>query len=120
MQYCQANSARVHLDLAWGTRYTLGKALMNKEYTFKSSTLFAQAYGGDPYGSEVYSNCQQTADGCIPTTSTENPPNTGFLGLSPDAAVASASGALLVTLAIVGTVYVLVSRARSRKKKTQE
>lgn len=93
---------------------------MNIEYTFKSGSILAQAYGSDTYGSEVYSNCQQTADGCIPITSTENPPNTGFLGLSPDAAIASASGALLVAVALVGIVYVFVSRARSRKKKTQE
>ena len=92
---------------------------MNREYTFKNGLLFAQAYGTDNYGTEVYSNCEQTPEGCIPITET-SAPNTGFLGLTPDAALASASGALLVAIAIVGAMYVIFSRRRATKKKTQE
>ncbi len=94
---------------------------MNIQYSATTNLFFAQAYGGESYGSQVYSDCVQTSEGCVPTTtSTAGAPNTGFLGLSPDAAVASAGGALLVAIAVVGTVYVVLSRRRSNKKKTQE
>lgn len=92
---------------------------MNIQYSAKTQLFFAQAYGSDTYGAEQYSNCQITADGCVPITSTAGAPNTGFLGLSSDAAVASVSGALLVAVAIIGTLTVLAKR-RSRKNKTQE
>ena len=71
----------------------------------------------DSYGQQVYSHCQQTAEGCIPieTTST-GAPNTGFLGLSQDAAIASLGGALLVAVAVAGVITVLVSRRRRIKK----
>lgn len=99
---------------------------MKIEYTFNSSSILAQAYGGDSYGTEQYGDCVQTSEGCVvapngggTTTTTETPPNTGFLGLSQDAALASVTGALLVAIAIVGAVYVIVSRRRNSKK-TQE
>ena len=91
---------------------------MEIQYSAKTNLFFAQAYGGDSYGADVYSNCQQTADGCIPTTST-GAPNTGFLGLTPDAAIASGAGALLVAVAIAGVITVF-TRRRTRKNKTQE
>lgn len=86
---------------------------MNIEYTINTNTILAQAYGMGSYNEEVYSSCEITADGCIPVTAAA--PNTGFLGLSPDAAIASASGALLVAIAIAGAVYVFASRARKKK-----
>lgn len=96
---------------------------MKIEYSAKTNVFFAQAYGSDSFGSQEYGGCVQTSEGCIPTTTTTAPvagtPNTGFLGLSPDAAIASAGGALLVAIAVIGTVFVLVSRRRSRKNKTQ-
>lgn len=90
---------------------------MNIEYTINTSLLFAQAYGTDAYGVNEYSGCEQSSQGC--TTSTAGAPNTGFLGLSPDAAVASGAGALLVAVGIVGIITVFVKR-HSRKPKTQE
>ena len=92
---------------------------MNIEYTFKNSSIFAQAYGTDSYSHTVYSYCEQTADGCVPIQTT-GAPNTGFLGMSQDAAIASLGGALLVAVAIAGTITVLISRRRSHKKNTQE
>jgi hypothetical protein len=88
---------------------------MNTEYTFKTSSLFAQAYGTDSYGGQTYSYCQQTPEGCVGIT--EGAPNTGFLGLSQDAALASASGALLIAIAIAGAVFMIVSRRRRALKK---
>lgn len=98
---------------------------MKIEYTYSSNTLFAQAYGSGAYNEQIYSGCEQTSNGCVPntdnpTTGAEGAPNTGFLGLAPDAAVASFSGVLLIALAVVGTVYVITRRIRSRKKKEQE
>lgn len=92
---------------------------MNIEYKINSATILAQAtYGDQVYGSQVYSDCKQTADGCEPiTTGTTTAPNTGFLGMSPDAAIASLSGALLLAIAIAGTIYIFVSRARRKKVK---
>lgn len=92
---------------------------MNIQYSAKTNLFFAQAYGTDSYGVQEYSNCQITADGCVPVTSTTGAPNTGFLGLSPDAAIASGTGALLIAVAIAGAFTVLAKR-RSRKNKTQE
>jgi hypothetical protein len=93
---------------------------MKIEFTYNSKVYFAQAYGSDAYGSQTYSGCVQTADGCVvPTSTTETPPNTGFLGMTPDAAVASLSGVLLVALAVVGTIFVVTKRIRSRKNKDQ-
>ena len=91
---------------------------MNIEFTYNSKIYFAQAYGSDAYGEQTYSGCVQTADGCVVPTS-ETPPNTGFLGMTPDAAVASLSGVLLVALAVVGTIFVVTKRIRSRKNKEQ-
>jgi len=112
---------------------------MKIEYPAKINLFFAQAYGGDAYGAEVYGDCQQVGDECVPittsnpgdttppgdtdtpttTTTTTGAPNTGFLGLSSDAAIASVTGALLLAVALVGAVYVIVQR-RARKQKTQE
>ncbi|MGV9001407.1 MAG: hypothetical protein ACOH18_00400 [Candidatus Saccharimonadaceae bacterium] len=94
---------------------------MKIDYSAITNTFFAQAYGGDSYGTQQYGGCTQTADGCIPNTTTGAPgaPNTGFLGLSPDAAVASGAGALLVAVAIAGVITVF-TRRRTRKNKTQE
>lgn len=89
---------------------------MKIEYSPRTNLFFAQAYGSDAYGANEYSNCTQTVDGCVANTT--GAPNTGFLGLSPDAAIASGAGALLVAIAIVGAVTVLMKR-RSRKNKTQ-
>ena len=91
---------------------------MKLDYSVKTNLFFAQAYGGDSYGAQVYNGCEQGSEGCVVTTGTQAP-NTGFFGLSPDAAIASGSGALLVAVAIAGAVYVLVSRRRTNKSKTQ-
>lgn len=90
---------------------------MNIQYSQQTNLFFAQAYGTSSYGEQVYSCSDNNT--CV-TGTTETAPNTGFLGLSPDAAVASLSGALLVAIAIAGAVYVIVSRSRSRKKKEQQ
>lgn len=92
---------------------------MNIEYTVKNGTLFAQAYGVDSYGGQTYS-CQENDTACIQGTSAEGAPNTGFMGLSQDAAIASGAGALLLAIAIVGSIFVIVSRRRANKKNTQE
>lgn len=91
---------------------------MKIEFTYNSKVYLAQAYGMGEYGDQTYSGCVQTADGCV-SVSTETPPNTGFLGMTPDAAVASLSGVLLVALAVVGTIFVVTKRIRSRKNKEQ-
>ena len=90
---------------------------MNTEYTVKNNLFFAQAYGADSYGTQTYS-CQVGEANC--TTTTETAPNTGFFGLSQDAAIASGAGALLIAIAIVGAVFVVLSRRRAHKKNTQE
>lgn len=92
---------------------------MNVEYTVKNSLFFAQAYGTDTYGGQTYS-CVEGDTSCATGTSTEGAPNTGFLGMSQDAAIASGAGALLVAIAIVGSVFVIVSRRRANKKNPQE
>lgn len=98
---------------------------MKFEYT-SSLTIFGQAYGSDAYGAQQYNGSESTDPGVTdptnptdPNTGTTTAPNTGFFGLAPDAAIASASGALLIVLAIVGTIYVLAQRRRAGKKKTQ-
>lgn len=94
---------------------------MNTHFHYTFSTKFAQAYGVEQYGQQEYSYCEQTPEGCVPVnTTTATPPNTGFLGLSSDAAVASLSGALLVAIAIAGAVYVIVSRRRASKRKEEK
>ncbi len=89
---------------------------MNIQYSQHTNLFFAQAYGTSTYGEQSYS-CNDT-DSCV-TGSTEAAPNTGFLGLTPDAAVASIGGALLVAIALAGAIYVIVSRGRARKNKVQ-
>ena len=91
---------------------------MNIQYTLKNGTLFAQAYGSDAYGAQTYS-CPENQTTCVQGT-TEGAPNTGFLGLSQDAAIASGAGALLIAIALVGTAFVLLSRRRANKKNSQE
>lgn len=90
---------------------------MNIQYSQKTNSFFAQAYGTDSYGQQAYSCADGNGCTTIVNPTTEAAPNTGFLGLTPDAAVASIGGALLVAIAIAGAVYIIVSRARSRKKK---
>lgn len=87
---------------------------MNIQYSAQTNLFFAQAYGTSTYGEQIYS-CSD--NNTCATGTTEAAPNTGFLGLTPDAAIASMGGALLVAVAIAGAVYVVVSRSRSRKKK---
>lgn len=75
-------------------------------------TVVAQtSYGDSAYGSQVYS-CQTAAD-CEQTVA---PPNTGFMGMSESAAIATSAGALLVAIALVGAVFVIVARIRRNKK----
>lgn len=108
---------------------------MNIEYSLKTNIYIAQAYGASPYGEQTYS-CVPGDEVCLtaepPTTNpnpgtnptpapavnttTETAPNTGLFGIPQDMAVASLSGALLVAVAVIGIVYVLVSRSRARKK----
>lgn len=114
--------------------------LMNvEEYITKNSFLFAQAYGTESYGSQVYSDCEISGDECVPITSggnnggntggesggngggtgtggTTTAPNTGFFGMSQDAAISSLSGALLVVVAVVGMIMVVASRRRAVRK----
>lgn len=95
---------------------------MATEYVFKSGGFFAQAYGTDSYGEQVYSDTS-SSNPSEPATNpgtTTTAPNTGFLGMSQEAAVASSSGALLIAVALVGTVYVIVNRRRRVKKGSQE
>jgi len=92
---------------------------MNIQYTVINGTLFAQAYGTDTYGGQTYS-CTGTETNCVQGTSTEGAPNTGFLGMSQDAAIASGAGALLIAIALVGSIFVVASRRRANKKNTQE
>lgn len=120
-------------------RATLKKTLMKIDDLVNSTLFFAQAYGGNAYGAETFGDCSQVGDECIDvtqnpgttptpgdtstpptttTTQTPNAPNTGLFGLTPDAAFASVTGALLVALAIVGAVYVVMQR-RLRKKKSE-
>lgn len=99
-------------------QYTQVKALMNKEYT-AVTIIFAQAYGADAYSAQQY-NGEATvtpidptpATPTTPTTTTETAPNTGFLGLSSDGAVASVSGALLLAVALAGVGYIVSSKVR--------
>lgn len=91
----------------------------------KTNSLLAQAYGTDTYNNSTYS-CATTDTACIEatqngttTTTTETAPNTGFFGLSQDAALATMAGAMLVALAIVGVVFVIVGRVKARKNKAE-
>lgn len=94
---------------------------MKIEFTHTPNLIFAQAYGSDTYGGQAaYGGCVQTAEGCVVSTTTGGAPNTGFLGLSPDAAIASFSGILLIAVAVVGIAYVVFGRIRALKKKSQE
>lgn len=87
--------------------YTQSKVLMDTYYFITLANLFAQAYGSDAYGTSDYNG--QT------TTTTEQAPNTGFFGQPQDVVVGSITGILLVAIAVVGIVYVLISRARRKK-----
>jgi len=76
------------------------------------------AYGTDTYnGTQAY-GCQTNC-----TTTSEGAPNTGFLGLgsaSPDAVLATAGGALLVAVGVVGVVMVIISRVKRNKQPKAE
>lgn len=97
---------------------------MNQLYTFNSAYAFAQAYGSDTYGAQEYSATSSTGggsgDGATTGTGTTTAPNTGFFGLTPDAAISTGAGALLVALALVGMVFVITGRIKHRKKATKE
>ena len=98
----------------------------NIQYIVKANLHFAQAYGADNYGDQIYNGDEQSQGGggnpVNPgnnnpgnNTTTETAPNTGILGMPQDAAIASMAGALLLAVAIIGTILVLAARARSRK-----
>ena len=93
---------------------------MNIQYSATTHAFFAQAYGTDAYGTQAYSDCQQTGEGCVATTAATQAPNTGFLGLPPDAAMATVSGTLLVAFAVVGAAYVVAGKRKSNKHNTSE
>ena len=82
---------------------------------YKQFTIFGQAYGTDTYGEQTYS-CTDTQTTC---QTTEGAPNTGFFGNS-DAALATTAGALLIAVALVGVVFVVLSRIKSRKKNSEQ
>jgi hypothetical protein len=73
------------------------------------------SYGQSSYGTETYS-CQTAAD-CEETV--VGAPNTGFMGMSESAVIATSAGALLVAIAVVGALYVIVARIRRHKKAEQ-
>lgn len=88
------------------------ETLMNTVFSSLPYSIVAQtSYGDSAYGSQVYS-CQTTAE-CEQTVA---PPNTGFMGMSESAVVATSAGALLVAIALVGAVFVIVARIRRNKK----
>jgi hypothetical protein len=97
---------------------------MNTSFLYSPVKTLAQLnYGEGEYNSQVYS-CQSGDTDCI-TTEDATPggaaaPNTGFLGMSQSAAIATTAGALLVAVAIVGIIFVVVSRVRHRKSRRGE
>lgn len=85
---------------------------MNNLLSLNPYTVVAQtSYGDSAYGSQIYS-CQTTAE-CEQSVA---PPNTGFMGMSESAAIATSAGALLVAIALVGAVFVIIARIRRNKK----
>lgn len=85
---------------------------MNTILSSTPYTIIAQTnYGDSAYGSQIYS-CQTTAE-CEQTVA---PPNTGFMGMSESAVIATSAGALLVAIALVGAVFVIAARIRRNKK----
>jgi hypothetical protein len=93
---------------------------MNTFYTYSPVKTVAQLnYGEGSYSTQVY-GCEDGDTSCITTEDvTAGAPNTGFFGMSQSAAIATTAGALLVAIAVIGIVFVVVSRLRHRKK-TQE
>ena len=96
---------------------------MSVYYSYKPFQGFAQAinYGEDEYGDEVYS-CAIGDAQCTPTetnTGTETPgtPNTGFFGMSQEAALTAASGGILLIIALVAGIIFAV-RSSKRKNNT--
>jgi hypothetical protein len=89
-------------------------------YSSKTNAFFAQAYGTDAYGAQAYSCAPGEATCSTSVDSGVGAPNTGFLGMSQDAAIASLSGAVLLAFAIAGAIFVVVSRNRAAKKSHKE
>ncbi|MGH7218545.1 MAG: hypothetical protein ACREGE_03845 [Candidatus Microsaccharimonas sp.] len=92
-------------------------------YSTKTNAFFAQAYGTSTYGTQEYS-CVPGDVACATATETGTEtgtvaPNTGFLGMSQDAAIASVGGAVLLAVALIGTAFVIISRFRASKKAPQ-
>lgn len=88
-------------------------------YSTKTNAFFAQAYGTTTYGTQEYS-CAPGDAACIANAETSTTaPNTGFLGMSQDAAIASVGGALLLAVALAGAAFVVISRIRATKKASQ-
>lgn len=103
--------------MAWLAFIPLMTIIIHMEYR-----IFGQAYGVDSYGKQQYS-CAEGDTACIEAaqTSTETTaPNTGFMGMPVDAALGTAAGALLVTFAVLGAVYVVVGRIRHNKKQANK
>ena len=104
---------------------------MNIDLTNLLVRTMAQAtYGEENYGSQIYScgdgnvNCDATVPvgpGNNPGTTATTPgaPNTGFLGMSQDAAVFAIGGSLLMSIALVGAIFLAV-RNRKRNKNNNE
>lgn len=72
-----------------------------------------KVFGQTTYGQDSYSTGSYSCGSEVCTT--ESAPNTGFLGTS-DMVWSTASGALLVAVAIVGVAAVIISRVRRRKQ----
>lgn len=88
-------------------------------YSAKTNAFFAQAYGTSTYGAQEYS-CVPGDTACATGVETSvGAPNTGLFGMSQDAAIASLGGAVLLAFAVVGAVFVIVSRMRATKKANQ-
>lgn len=93
---------------------------MNTEYTYIPFKGFAQASGGTNYGEDDYGvESYGCVDGQVCQT-VPGAPNTGFLGLSQDTAIAAISGGALLLIAIVAAVIFAAAKSRKRKNNTQE
>lgn len=95
---------------------------MNIQNFLPSLIYTAQAaeYGIGNYGDQVYS-CEGSLEGCvsgIPIDSgqtTTTPPNTGFMGMSSDAAFSAISGGTLLLVALIATIIFVATRSKKKK-----
>jgi hypothetical protein len=102
------------LAIYFRNSYNTGREKLMNIYTSTSLKTLAQTnYGDSSYGTEIYS-CQNAAE--CEQQATVGAPNTGFMGMSESAVVATSAGALLVAIAVIGAIYVIVSRIRRNKK----